>query len=193
MNTQTTPASTNFEKFQTSNPVVRRLIDRFYGRLGAIVAEMRPSSVLDAGCGEGETLARLGASLPERRPAIDISPEAVEFTARRFPEAEVRCESVYELPFEDDSFELVICLEVLEHLRDPGAALAELSRVSSSEVVVSVPHEPWFRVGSLMRGKYVRTLGQSSRAHQSLERPDARRPCSRATMRRSAWSARFPG
>jgi 2-polyprenyl-3-methyl-5-hydroxy-6-metoxy-1,4-benzoquinol methylase len=156
---QTTPASTNFEKFQTSNPVVRRLIDRFYARLGAIVDEIGPASALDAGCGEGETLARLGASLPERISAVDISPEAVDFTARRFPQADVRCESVYELPFEDGSFELVICLEVLEHLGDPLAALGELSRVSSSEIVLSVPHEPWFRGGSLLRGKYVRTLG----------------------------------
>jgi 2-polyprenyl-3-methyl-5-hydroxy-6-metoxy-1,4-benzoquinol methylase len=156
---QTTPASTNFEKFQTSNPVVRRLIDRFYARLGAIVEEIGPASALDAGCGEGETLARLGTSLPERISAVDLSPEAVEFTARRFPQADVRCESVYELPYDSDSFGLVICLEVLEHLRDPGAALGELSRVSSSEVVLSVPHEPWFRGGSLLRGKYVRTLG----------------------------------
>jgi 2-polyprenyl-3-methyl-5-hydroxy-6-metoxy-1,4-benzoquinol methylase len=156
---QTTPPSTNFEKFQTSNPVVRRLIDRFYARLGAIVEEIGPASALDAGCGEGETLARLGASLPGRSSAVDISPEAVEFTARRFPQADVRCESVYELPYDSDSFELVICLEVLEHLQDPAAALDELSRVSSSEVVLSVPHEPWFRGGSLLRGKYVRTLG----------------------------------
>ena len=159
MTASTTPTSTNFEKFQTSNPVVRRLIDRFYGRLGAIVEQLRPGSVLDAGCGEGETLARLGAWLPERIAAVDLSPEAVEFTSRRFPGAEVRRESVYELPFEDSAFELVLCLEVLEHLRDPGAALEELSRVSSAEVVLSVPHEPWFRAGSLLRGKYVGTLG----------------------------------
>ncbi len=159
MTASTTPTSTNFEKFQTSNPVVRRLIDRFYGRLGAIVEQLRPGSVLDAGCGEGETLARLGEWLPERVAAVDLSPEAVEFTGRRFPGAEVRRESVYDLPFADGAFELVLCLEVLEHLRDPGAALAELSRVSSSEIVLSVPHEPWFQAGSLLRGKYVRTLG----------------------------------
>ena len=80
-----------------------------------------------------------GAALPERIAAVDLSPEAVEFTARRFPQADVRCESVYQLPFEDDAFQLVICLEVLEHLRDPEAALAELSRVSCSDLIVSGP------------------------------------------------------
>ena len=152
-------ASSNYAKFQTSNPVVRRLIDRFYARLDGIAAELAPASVLDAGCGEGETLARLGDALPAHPVAIDLDPEAAAFTGRRFPQAEVLSGSVYELPFEDASFELVLCLEVLEHLRDPGAAVAELARVSSGAVVVSVPHEPWFRLGSLLRGKYVRGLG----------------------------------
>jgi hypothetical protein len=48
---------------------------------------------------------------------------------------------------------------VLEHLEDPAAAISELARVSRGDVVLSVPHEPWFRLGSLLRGKYVSRLG----------------------------------
>jgi SAM-dependent methyltransferase len=151
--------STNYEKFQTGNPVVLRLIDRFFTRLGAIVEPLGSESALDAGCGEGETLERLAALLPERVAGVDLSPEAVEFASRRLPRAQISRESVYELPFADDSFDLVLCLEVLEHLKRPEAALAELARVSSRDLVVSVPDEPWFRLGSLLRGKYVRTLG----------------------------------
>jgi 2-polyprenyl-3-methyl-5-hydroxy-6-metoxy-1,4-benzoquinol methylase len=151
--------STNYEKFQTSNPVVRRLIDRFYARILALTSAAAPDSILDAGCGEGETIARLGALLPDRVAAVDLSAEAVAATRSRFPELDVRCESVYELPFGDGEFELVICLEVLEHLEDPGRAVHELARVSAGGVVVSVPHEPWFRLGSLMRGNYVSSLG----------------------------------
>ncbi len=151
--------STNYRKFQTSNPVVRRLIDRFYDRIRAAVATVEPASLLDAGCGEGETIARIGDLLPRRVVGVDLSPEAVAFTAGRFPDLEVRTASVYELPFADDEFELVLCLEVLEHLDDPRAALAELGRVSAGAVVVSVPHEPWFRLGSLLRGNYVASFG----------------------------------
>jgi 2-polyprenyl-3-methyl-5-hydroxy-6-metoxy-1,4-benzoquinol methylase len=151
--------SSNYAKFQTRNLVVRGLIDRFYARIREIVAELRPRSVLDAGCGEGETIARLDGLLPARVAAVDLNPEAVEFTARRFPAVEVTRESVLELPFADGAFELVVCLEVLEHLGDPRAATAELARVSNRAVVVSVPHEPWFRLGSLLRGKYIRGLG----------------------------------
>jgi SAM-dependent methyltransferase len=151
--------SSNYAKFQTANPVVRRLIDRFYARLRAIVSPLGADSLLDAGCGEGETIERLDELLPPRVAAVDLSPEAVAFTAARLPRVEVARESVYELPFEDASFDLVLCLEVLEHLDRPDAALAELGRVSGAAVVVSVPHEPWFRAGSLLRGKHVGALG----------------------------------
>jgi SAM-dependent methyltransferase len=138
---------------------VQRLIDRFYETLLSIVEPLHSSSLLDAGCGEGETLARLGSALPRRVAAVDIDRDAVAFAAKRFPEVEVTRHSIDRLPFEDDSFDLVLCLEVLEHLPAPDAALAELARVSRSHVVVSVPHEPWFRGGSLLRGKYLSGLG----------------------------------
>jgi 2-polyprenyl-3-methyl-5-hydroxy-6-metoxy-1,4-benzoquinol methylase len=152
-------ARTNYEKFQTRNPVVRHLIGRFYDRIRTVVEPLEPLSVLDAGCGEGETLARLDGVLPTRAVAVDVSADAVAFTAKRFPEVEVTRHSVDDLPFADDSFELVVCLEVLEHLSDPATALTELARVGTGHLVVSVPHEPWFRIGSLLRGQYVRSFG----------------------------------
>lgn len=137
---------------------MRRLIGRFYRELRATVEPLAAQSMLDAGCGEGETLARLGA-LPPRVAAVDISDEAVESTAARHPGADVRRESVTALPFDEASFDLVLCLEVLEHIEGPAAALAELARVTRRDLVISVPHEPWFQLGSLLRGKYVGTLG----------------------------------
>jgi SAM-dependent methyltransferase len=151
--------SSNYAKYQTANPVVRRLIGGFYGRLREIVEPLGARSLLDAGCGEGEALDRLSDLLPDRVAAVDVSPAALEFAAARLPGIEAAVASLYELPFADGSFDLVLCLEVLEHLADPEAALAELARVSAGHVVVSVPHEPWFRIGSLMRGKYVSSLG----------------------------------
>ena len=67
--------------------------------------------------------------------------------------------SVTDLRFEDDSFDLVLCLEVIEHVDDPARAVRELARVAGRHLVVSVPHEPWFRLGSLLRGKHVTALG----------------------------------
>jgi 2-polyprenyl-3-methyl-5-hydroxy-6-metoxy-1,4-benzoquinol methylase len=124
-----------------------------------IVEPLGAESVLDAGCGEGETLARLGDVLGGRVAAIDILDECVAYTKQRLPHVDASTASVYELPFDDRSFDLVLCLEVMEHLDRPAQALRELSRVSRRDLVVSVPYEPYFRLGSLMRGKYVRGLG----------------------------------
>jgi 2-polyprenyl-3-methyl-5-hydroxy-6-metoxy-1,4-benzoquinol methylase len=124
-----------------------------------IVEPLGAESVLDAGCGEGETLARLEDVLGERVAAIDVLDECVAYTKQRLPHVDASMASVYELPFEDRSFDLVVCLEVMEHLDRPAEALRELSRVSRGDLVVSVPYEPYFRLGSLMRGKYVRGLG----------------------------------
>lgn len=151
--------TSNYEKFQTGNPVVQRLIGRFYEQVEEIVRPIAPATVLDAGCGEGETLDRLGELMPVGAVGIDLNQQSVEFAARRLPDATIRRADLLALPFGDRSFELVLCLEVLEHLPDPAAGLAELVRVSTGEIVVSVPHEPWFRLGSLARGKYLRTWG----------------------------------
>jgi 2-polyprenyl-3-methyl-5-hydroxy-6-metoxy-1,4-benzoquinol methylase len=151
--------TSNYEKFQTGNPVVRKLIDRFYGKVGALVGPLDPGTVLDAGCGEGETLERLDGLLSASVTGIDLNPESVEFAAKRIPSGDFRVADLTALPFEDDSFDLVLCLEVLEHIPDPAPALAELSRVCRGSIVLSVPSEPWFRLGSLARGKYLKGWG----------------------------------
>ena len=84
------------------------------------------------------------------------------------------------MPFEDDSFDLVLCLEVLEHVPEPGAALAELARVCCGRIVLSVPDEPWFRLGSLARGKYLRGLGD----HPEHSTTGTRAPCEPCSSRR---------
>lgn len=151
--------TTNYDKFQTGNPVVRRLIDRFYDEVRRTVTGLEPTSVLDAGCGEGETLERLRGQLPQRQVGVDLNPESVEFAAARIPDAEFQVANLLDLPFENDSFDLVLCLEVLEHLDRPEGGLSELARVAAGDIVISVPHEPWFRLGSFARGKYVKTWG----------------------------------
>jgi len=151
--------STNYAKFESRNPLVRRLIDRFYATVRSVVEPLGPDSVLDAGCGEGETLARLAGCLPQRVFGVDVRPDSVEFARRRLPSLDASLQSVYELEFEDGAFDLVLCLEVLEHLERPERALSELCRVSRSDLVLSVPHEPWFRVGTLLRGRHLASLG----------------------------------
>ncbi len=81
--------------------------------------------ILDAGCGTGLNLRHL----PEGSTGVDINPRNVELLQTRLPNHIVVEGDVEALPFEDGSFGTVLCTEVIEHIPDPSAALAEYRRV----------------------------------------------------------------
>ena len=143
------------QKYADPNPVVTFVIARFFRRLRALLAELDPHSVLDAGSGEGEMLRRGVLPAAVRPVCLDLRPASLAEIA-----VPLRvCASVLALPFAARTFDTVTCLEVLEHLDDPAAAVRELARVARRAVVVSVPFEPYFRIGNVLRGKYLARLG----------------------------------
>ena len=80
---------------------------------------------LDLGCGDG----RLGAELRARRVVgADVSPVPLDRARSRLAEV-VLVEPDEPLPFEDGSFDLVLCAEMLEHVRDVQLLLSEVRRV----------------------------------------------------------------
>jgi ubiquinone/menaquinone biosynthesis C-methylase UbiE len=94
---------------------------RFVRELG------EPDRALDLGCGDG----RLTAELRARRvTAADVSAIALERARMLLPDVQLaQLESDAPLPFEDSSFELVLCAETLEHVRDVQLLLSEIRRV----------------------------------------------------------------
>lgn len=86
--------------------------------------------VLDAGCGTGYGAALIKQAGASEVIAVDLS-EAVIETARQGVPDGVRCEvgDLRSLTYEDNSFDLVICFEVIEHVEDQDGVLDELSRV----------------------------------------------------------------
>ena len=146
------------EKYHVANPVVAFLIRRFFGRIASALDSVNPQSVLDAGCGEGELLRR-GLLHATRTISFDRNRESLSEIRTHTPVAQPVCGSVLQLPFATAAFDAVVCLEVLEHLEDPAAAVRELLRVARLAVVLSVPYEPYFRLGNLVRGKYPTQLG----------------------------------
>jgi SAM-dependent methyltransferase len=78
---------------------------------------------------------------------------AKELGKKDHPHLILKQVSIYELPYKDNSFDLVICTEVLEHLDDPQKALQEMVRVSKKYLLLSVPNEPIFMLSNFLRGK----------------------------------------
>ncbi len=94
--------------------------------------------VLDIGCGDGLVLSLLAEKGIESR-GIDISSEAVRKCHERGLRAEIFDPSK-PLPFNDNTFETVLLLDVLEHVYEPTLLLAEAVRISRNAVIISVPN-----------------------------------------------------
>lgn len=150
-----------YDKYGTSNPIARRLMEGFFGSIDALYARSSPIRVLEVGCGEGHLAQHLidAHPRPELFEICDITLEQLSPNLDEFLKA--REASIYELPFADNSFDLVLCCEVLEHIEDPSAGLAGLARVSSKNVIVSTPREPLWRAMNMARGKYLGDLGNT--------------------------------
>jgi 2-polyprenyl-3-methyl-5-hydroxy-6-metoxy-1,4-benzoquinol methylase len=152
----------NFIKHTSKNPIQKFLINNFYSTLISLVRPLLPKTVLDAGCGEGFTLNKLMSNqIGQIIEGVEYTKEAITLGKKLFPKAKIEQGSIYSLPYKNNSFDLVLCNEVLEHLENPQKALLEIVRVSKKYAILSVPNEPIFRLSNLLAGKYVLGFGNS--------------------------------
>lgn len=156
----------HYHKYGGGNVAIRFLTQRFLEAvdqlLDGVAAEGPVERVLEVGCGEGEIAERLR----DRFPGASI-------TGLDLPDAGLRVEwegrsgvgflhgDAHRLPFADDTFDLVVAVEVCEHLHHPWTGLEEMARVSSRHLVLSVPREPMFRMGNFLTGRHVGSFGNT--------------------------------
>jgi ubiquinone/menaquinone biosynthesis C-methylase UbiE len=158
------PTGNTFDKYGSANPVVRRLMTGFRTTLDDLFAQAAPGSILDVGCGEGVLTCEWAERLDgERIVGIDLDDPKLraEWRDRSRPNLEFRAADATALPFADGEFDLAAAIEVLEHVPDPEATVAEMARVARRHVLVSVPREPVWRALNVARGAYVRSLGNT--------------------------------
>jgi len=110
--------------------------------------------VLEVGCGEGFVMRCLGQQLwGASFYAVDVDCRALRVAREQNKTGTFLCADATALPFAARAMDLVLCLEVLEHLRRPRQGLVELKRVARGPMIVSVPHQPYFSLANLARGK----------------------------------------
>jgi ubiquinone/menaquinone biosynthesis C-methylase UbiE len=157
------PTGNTYDKYGARNPVSRALVTRFLRDLERSLPldGVAPARVLEVGVGEGEISDRLRARYPTADlVGFDLHDAELEAQWRARGQRNVVADAVA-APFTSDTFDLVLAIEVLEHLDDPRRALAEIARVARGTVVLSVPREPLWRALNLARGAYVRALGNT--------------------------------
>jgi 2-polyprenyl-3-methyl-5-hydroxy-6-metoxy-1,4-benzoquinol methylase len=153
-----------YDKYGSTNPLVRRLMAGFERDLDELLELADPHSLLDVGCGEGVLVHRWALALRERRVVgIDLEEDSIQagWSERQAPNLEYRTMPAEHLPFAADEFDLASAIEVLEHVPDPAHTLAEMARCAQRHLLVSVPREPLWCALNIARGAYWRELGNT--------------------------------
>jgi len=121
--------------FQGRKKIVLRLVDKF-------CKKVNPSIILDAGCGTGMIFSHLekyGTVV-----GIDLSKEALKFCRERRLRPLIMADMVA-LPFKNESFDLIVGLDILEHIEGDSMAIGDFYRALKKDgiLIVTVPAHPF--------------------------------------------------
>jgi ubiquinone/menaquinone biosynthesis C-methylase UbiE len=159
-----TVTGNTYDKYGSTNPVVRRLMATFERTLNELFVQADPQSLLDVGCGEGVLVHKWAQRLGDKRVVgIDLDDPQLhaQWAQRTAPNLEYKVMRAENLPFADDEFDVATAIEVLEHVPDPAHTVAEMARVAGRWLIVSVPREPLWRGLNVARGAYLKQLGNT--------------------------------
>lgn len=154
------------DKYHSKNPINRYLMGRFLSNFQSLLIEAKSANIktiCEIGCGEGELLKIIHHYLPNAKIyATDIGPSVIKQAKDNTNNIPIlfSVQNAEKLNYKNQQFDLVICCEVLEHLKNPQLALNEIQRIGKS-AILSVPIEPWWRILNFMRFKYISYFGNT--------------------------------
>jgi len=108
--------------------------------ISSLTSKIKFKNLLDVGCGDGILCKIYKNKGVNKVVGIDLSKNRIKTAILNCAECEFAIGSIYNLPFKDNSFDLVAAVEVIEHLEKPEKALNELKRVSKKYVIFQVPY-----------------------------------------------------
>lgn len=138
--------------FESSNPILRYIEKNRVSKILELASHPGESTILDLGCGEGYLL----SLIPNAQDVVglDISNRALgkaKDYLKSHPQINLLCGDGQILCFKDNSFDIVICSEMIEHVPDPKLVIKEIHRILKPNgiLVVSIPDE--MRIKKIMR------------------------------------------
>ena len=169
---ESVPTGNTYDKYASSNPIERRLVAKFLRQLEAsMLSGSAPARMLEVGAGEGEVV---GSCRGRRLPDVPIAgarPSRPGLAERWASDRFAGCSPTSRAPVpRPTTFDLVLAIEVLEHVPDPDAARCARSARRRRDVVLSVPREPIWRVRTWPAASTGRTR-EHARSHPALEPP----------------------
>ena len=113
------------------------------------------NSLLDVGCGTGNLLSLISSKYEAKIAGVDISPDMLEIARDKLGEkADLRVGDSENLPFDDESFDVITCTDSFHHYPHPGNVLIEFKRILKPEghIIIadlSVP-QPFRQLSNLL-------------------------------------------
>ena len=125
--------------------------------LSLLPKEISVNNVLELGCGEGYTLEFVKSTFnAQKTTGVEINPQAAQ-SARLRVDVVLNQSAEEPLDLPEQEFDLVLCLDVLEHLYDPWKVLADLKKhiKPGGYLLASIPNvQHWSVVKMLLRGRW---------------------------------------
>jgi 2-polyprenyl-3-methyl-5-hydroxy-6-metoxy-1,4-benzoquinol methylase len=155
------PVGNYYDKFNTSNPIARRLMTGFMQAFYELYASIEVESILEIGCGEGYMLNAMNQHDNLRLHGFDLDIPLLQDAQINSPISLLSMMDGHHIAYQSYAFDLVVATEVLEHVFYPDKVLAEAQRVSRRYAIFSVPREPVWRMLNMLRGKYWSDFGNT--------------------------------
>lgn len=161
MNEELIKKSSNEQKYTNKNFFHKLFLNLFLDTIFDEINKLNPKTILDFGCGEGFFLkAMKDRGLSEKKIlGVDNRKKAVENASSLLPEYDFKQIDLFQISPDEFQFDLVMAIEVLEHLYEPEKFVKHLNLLSSRYLLFTVPFEPWFQTINLLRGRDILRLG----------------------------------
>lgn len=154
-----------YDKYGSKNFIVQRIMKGFNASLSSLIEIAAPKSIHEIGCGEGYWVMQWNSRGISAR-GSDFSSQAINLARENARENKLsttlfkQC-NIYDVNSDNDSAELIVCCEVLEHLENPKDGLKALQEIVTDHLILSVPREPIWCALNMLRGKYLTKLGNT--------------------------------
>ncbi|WP_333849236.1 class I SAM-dependent methyltransferase [Leclercia sp.] len=154
-----------YDKYGSKNPIVKWMMNGFDSSLEQFVAQANPETIHEVGCGEGFWVNKWNGK-GKTAVGSDFSHDVISLARENALAANLRPEvfnakSIYDLKPGTDNADLIVCCEVMEHLEDPERAMKVLQSLADKYLIISVPREPIWCGLNMVRGKYLKSFGNT--------------------------------
>jgi len=157
-------------KYTNQNFIAKKLVNGFFRSANNLlnsIPQKNMQEIVEVGAGEGHISEYIFSSFSKSNIILtDIYKERLDEAKTKLGQHSnitFQKEDICQLTFADESLDLVVCCEVLEHIPDYKKGLSEIYRVlkKNGYFLISVPKEPLWRILNMARGKYLKDFGNT--------------------------------